>query len=289
MQLFALTEEDLTPNIYNIDVDKKTSALIKGAFNDMEADFNNTHNETIPFTADYKLDKNEFFVLENFKEHEALKKALKTPKGIPNLHIDRVPLKKIKALFTGSTDGKKIVIQRFDSRQVLTPSTMLFLDSKETFTHTTYGGISIGSKITALIHDDTITFGNFNTLRRVFNMDAYFRDATDPELDSFQDNGVFATEEGFKLSSFDDTAIRRKVTLLNQAGILEVDNIPALITAAEELKHPIEIKETADGTRIIMPIEKRKIKLLLNFLDSDIYISAVNEKKYRSNSKRQID
>ncbi|ATO32325.1 hypothetical protein DDI_1157 [Dickeya dianthicola RNS04.9] len=38
-----------------------------------------------------------------------------------------------------------------------------------------------------------------------------------------------------------------------------------------------------------MPIEKRKVKLLLDFLDSDIYISAVNGKKYRSNSKRQID
>ncbi|MGM3189774.1 Kiwa anti-phage protein KwaB-like domain-containing protein [Dickeya dadantii subsp. dieffenbachiae] len=289
MQLFALTEEDLTPSIYNINVDKKTSGLIKTVFNNMEADFNNAHNETIPFTADYKLDKNEFFILENFKEHNALKKALKTPKGVPNLHIDRVPLNKIKALFTGSTDGKKITIQRFDNRQVLTPSTMLFLDSKETFSHTTYGGISIGSKITALIHDDTITFGNFNTLRRVFNMDAYFRDATDSELDSFQDNGVFATETGFKLSSFDDTAIRRKVTLLNQAGILEVDNIPNLIIAAQELKHPLETKQTNNGVRIVMPIEKRKIKLLLDFLDSDIYISAVNGKKYRSNSKRQID
>ncbi|MCI4185125.1 DUF4868 domain-containing protein, partial [Dickeya dianthicola] len=174
-------------------------------------------------------------------------------------------------------------------RQVLTPSTMLFLDSKETFSHITYGGISIGSKITALIHDDTITFGNFNTLRRVFNMDAYFRDATDSELDSFQDNGVFATETGFKLSSFDDTAIRRKVTLLNQAGILEVDNIPSLIIAAQELKHSLETKQTNNGVRIVMPIEKRKVKLLLDFLDSDIYISAVNGKKYRSNSKRQID
>lgn len=289
MQLFALTDEELTPNIYNIDVDKKTSALIQGVFHDMEADFNNAHTEIIPFTADYKLNKNEFFVLEEFKEHNTLKKALKTPKGVPNLNIDRVPLKKIKALFTGSTDGKSIIIQRFDNRQVLTPSTMLFLDSKETFTHTTYGGISIGSKITALIHEDTITFGNFNTLRRVFNMDDYFRDATDPELDSFQENGVFAIEEGFKLSSFDDTNIRRKVTLLNQAGILEVDNIPNLITAAQELNHPLEITETSDGKRIAMPVEKRKIKLLLDFLDSDIYISAVNGKKYRSNSKRQID
>uniref|UniRef100_UPI003F54F4E9 Kiwa anti-phage protein KwaB-like domain-containing protein n=1 Tax=Enterobacter asburiae TaxID=61645 RepID=UPI003F54F4E9 len=241
------------------------------------------------FTADYKLEKSEFFILEGFKEHESLKKALKTPKAVPNLHIDRVPLKKIKALFTGSTDGKKIVIQRFDSRQVLTPSTMLFLDSKETFTHTSYGGISIGSKVTALIHGDIITFGNFNTLRRVFNMDAYFRDATDPELDTFQENGVFAIEDGFKLSSFDDTTIRRKVTLLNQAGILEVDNIPALIAAAQELKHPLDVVETSAGSRISMPIEKRKIKLLLNFLDSDIYISAVNGKKYRSNSKIQID
>ncbi|KGD74425.1 Kiwa anti-phage protein KwaB-like domain-containing protein [Pantoea vagans] len=289
MQLFALTDEDLTPNIYNIDVDKKTSGVIKSAFTQMEADFNNAYNEVIPFSADYKLDKREHFILEGFKEHETLVKALKIPKAVPNLHIDRVPLKKIRALFTGSTDGKKIIIQRFDSRQVLTPSNILFLDSKATFTHTTFGGISIGPKITAVINADTITFGNFNSLRRVFDMDAYFREATDPELDSFQDNGVFAIEEGFKLSSFDDTTIRRKVTLLNQTGILDTGNIPALIAAAKELKHPLEIKDTAEGKRINMPVEKRKIKLLLNFLDSDIYISAVNGRKYRSNSKRQID
>jgi len=289
MQLFALTDEDLTPNIYNIDVDKKTLVVIKTAFMNMEADFNNAHNEIVPFSADYKLDRKEFFILEGFKGHEALKKALKTPKAVPNLHIDRVPLEKIRALFTGSTDGKKIIIQRFDVRQVLTPSNILFMDSKETFTHTTFGGISIGAKITAIIKVDTITFGNFNNLRRVFDMDTYFREATDPELDSFQNNGVFANEEGFKLSSFDDTAIRRKVTLLNQAGILEARNIPALIAAAKELNHPLEVKDTVEGKRISMPIEKRKIKLLLDFLDSDIYISVVNGKKYRSNSKRQID
>ncbi|WP_193745727.1 Kiwa anti-phage protein KwaB-like domain-containing protein [Dickeya dianthicola] len=110
------------------------------------------------------------------------------------------------------------------------------MDSKETFSHITYGGISIGSKITALIHDDTITFGNFNTLRRVFNMDAYFRDATDSELDSLQDNGAFATETGLKRSRFHDTAIRRKATHLNQAPIVEADNIPSLIIAAQESK-----------------------------------------------------
>ena len=289
MQLFALTDDDLTPNVYNIDVDKSTSRLIKAAFVAMEADFNNAHQETIPFSADYKLEKNEVFILEDFKEHTVLKKALKTPKAVPNLHVDRVPLKLIKALFTGTSDGKKILIQRFDRSQVLMPSTMLFMDSKETFTHTTFGGISIGPKINALINDDTITFSNFNSLRRVFDMDHYFREATDSELDSFQDNGVFATVEGFKLSDFDDTIIRKKVTLLNHAGILAMENIPALIAAAEELKHTLEIQEVAEGVRIVMPIEKRKIKLLLNFLDSDIYISAVNGKKYRSNSKKLMD
>ncbi|EPU1266587.1 Kiwa anti-phage protein KwaB-like domain-containing protein, partial [Citrobacter freundii] len=129
---------------------------------------------------------------------------------------------------------------------------------------------------------------NFNNLRRIFNMDEYYRSATDSELDAFQESDVFHCENGFKLSDFDDTVIRRKVTLLNMSGVLKEHTIATLQEAASVLNHPLDIMRFEEKDKIKLPNNKRDIKLLLSFLDSDIYISAINGVKYRSNSKTRI-
>jgi hypothetical protein len=289
MELFALTEDDITPDIVKICLEKKTAGKVDVLFEEMISSFNETCPDSTSYTADYKLEKNEHFSIDDFDQHHELRKALITPKGIATLDINDIGLDKIKALFIGSVDGDKIYIQKFDKSQVITTTnSFLFFDNTKTFAAPDHNGLTIGPKLTAIIEGKKILFRNFNNLRRIFNMDKYFRDATNSELDSFQQSEVFYCEDGFKLSDFDDTVIRRKVTLLNMSGVLQEHTIGTLQEAASELNHPLDIMKFENKDRIKLPNNKKDVKLLLSFLDSDIYISAINGVKYRSNSKTRL-
>lgn len=289
MELFALTEDDITPDVVKISLEKKTSIKVNDLFEGMIAAFHETSPDPMDYSADYKLEKNEHYRLPRFDQHTPLAEALISPKGISALDINDIGLHKIKALFTGSVDGQHIYIQKFDKGQVITTTnSFFFFDNTKTFASPEHNGLTIASKLTAIIEKDTLLFRNFNNLRRIFNMDKYYREATDGELKSFQKSDVFHCEEGFELSDFNDTVIRRKVTLLNMSGVLKEHTIDTLQEAATELNHPLDIMRVEDKEKIKLPNNKKDIKLLLSFLDSDIYISAVNGIKYRSNSKTRI-
>lgn len=289
MELFALTEDDVSPDIVKICLEKETSSIVDSLFSKMISEFYETSPDSTKYSADYKLEKNEHYLINNFEQHNPLQSALKTPKPVPVLDIKDISLDKIKALFSGSTDGKKIYLQKFDKSQVITTTkSMIFLDKTKTFSTPKNNGLTIGPKLTAIIDGDDLLFRNFNSLRRMFDMDDYFREATNGELDTFQKSDVFYFEDGFKLSDFDDTVIRRKVTLLNMSGVLKDHNISTLQEAAIQLDHPLEIVNRDKRDKIKLPNNKKDVKLLLSFLDSDIYISAINGAKYRSNSKTRI-
>ena len=289
MELFALTEDDITPDVVKICLDKKTSDTVNQIFEKMIAAFYEISPDPMDYSADYKLDKNEHFIIPSFKQHIPLGEALISPKAITALDINDIGLDKIKALFTGSTDGQRIYIQKFDKGQVITATnSFFFFDNTKTFSAPEHNGLTIGPKLTAIIDSNTLLFRNFNNLRRIFNMDEYYRSATNSELDAFQESDVFHCENGFKLSDFDDTVIRRKVTLLNMSGVLKEHTIATLQEAASVLNHPLDIMRFEEKDKIKLPNNKKDIKLLLSFLDSDIYISAINGVKYRSNSKTRI-
>jgi hypothetical protein len=289
MELFALTEDDVSPDIVKVCLEKDTTEKVTDLFERMIQSFHESHPNGIEYTADYKPEKNEHFIITDFNQHSGLQEALKTPKSISALDIKDIGLEKIKALFVGSTDGKLIYLQKFDKGQVITTTkSLIFLDKTKTFAAPKHNGLTIGPKLTAIIDINNLLFTNFNNLRRIFDMDNYFREATDGELDTFQKEDVFYFEEGFKLSDFDDTVIRRKVTLLNMSGVLREHDISTLQEAAIQLDHPLEIIQHQKKEKIKLPNNKKDVKLLLSFLDSDIYISAINGAKYRSNSKTRL-
>ncbi len=289
MELFALTENDITPDVVKIVLDKETNKKVSDLFTRMEDDFKRDHPDAVAYSADYKPEKNEHFFIADFVEHNVAKQALVSPKAVTVLDINTIPLEKIKAIFIGSKDGNTIFLQKFDKGQVITNTrSLFFFDNTKTFSSPENNGLTIGPKLTGIVNGNTINFKNFNALRRIFDMDHYFKEATDGELTDFQKNEVFFCEEGLNLADFKDTVIRRKVTLLNMSGVLKEHTIHTLQKAAIELDHPLDLFNHEGIDKIKMPNNKKDVKLLLNFLDSDIYISVINGFKYKSTSKLRI-
>ncbi len=289
MPLFAVMDKNTANRIMRIETDKKTDEKIVKIFQDQFLHFETHHEESIEYCAGYTPSYNECHYLENFVEANELTDAVKRNTAITVWDPKKVPIDNIKALFVGvdfPQDHTKIALQTFNRGQILDVSKSLWL-SNNVFTMSTSVGFNVDEKLVATIRRNKIKFKSFQKLRSIFDMDGYFSEATDKDIENFCAHASFKTEEGFDMSIIADTVIRTKITLINKSGILN-NEINILKEAAQKIN--FELKTYIDNgvEKILIPSTKREVKSLLTFLDEDIFIAEISKTRFKSNSKRPM-
>lgn len=287
MPLFALMDKNTANPILRVNTDNKTDQKLLQTFQDQGNYFDTHHNTKVDFYAGYKPSYGECFELINFINSAPLIDAVTRNTAIPQWDPKTIGLEHIKALFMGidPANPNKIAIQTFNKSQILDVSKSLFL-SKNTFTMASTEGFNVDDKVTAIIENNTIRFKSFHKLRSMFDMDVYFTEATDQDLDDFSKHSKFSLPQGFDLKIVADTVIRNKITLINSSGILNTESLPKLKAAATKINFQLDTIGHGVNEKIIMPQGKREIKKLLEFLDEDIFTSELSQKIYKTNSKR---
>lgn len=287
MPLFALMDKNTANSILRVNTDNKTDQKLLQTFQDQSSHFDAHHNTRVDFYAGYKPSYGECFGLVNFINSDPLIDAVTRNTAIPQWDPNTIGLEHIKALFMGidPANPSKIAIQTFNKSQILDVSKSLFL-SKNTFTMASTEGFNLDDKVTAIVEGNTIRFKSFHKLRSMFDMDIYFREATDQDLDNFSQHSKFNLPQGFDLKIVADTVIRNKITLINNSGILDTESLPKLKAAATKINFQLDTTGHGINEKILMPQGKREIKKLLEFLDEDIFTSELSQKIYKTNSKR---
>lgn len=288
MNLFALMKSNVGIPILRISTDAKSQKALKIIFNDQKALFDTHYDNEIEFCAGYTPKYSEIFVINDFDNGiEDMHAAIKTPTSIDSWNPKKVPIENIKCLFTGNARDRTILLQTFDKKQVL-DITKSFIFSDDVFKMSTTVGFNITDKLTAIIEDKKLKFKSLQNIRKIFNMDKYFREATDDELKSFIEHCKFKVSEEFDIIKIADTEIRTKVTLLNKLDSLSED-INKIKQAAENVNFKLKTEITSGGEeKILIPIVKKELKALLSFLNEDIFISDITKTTYKSNSKRKF-
>ncbi len=119
-------------------------------------------------------------------------------------------------------------------------------------------------------------------------MDKYFREATEEELKQFVLHDKFYKEPGFDIIKVSDTEILTKVALINKISSMDFP-ISKMKKYAKQVSFDLKIiKDDKGEEKIVIPTDKKGIKLLLSFLNEDIFKSGITKKTYKSNSKRPI-
>lgn len=287
MPLFALMDKNTASTILRVNTDNPTDIKLLKTFQDQSRYFDAHHSNKVSFYAGYKPSYDECFELNNFINSAPLIDAVTRDTAIPQWDPKVIGLEHIKALFMGidPTNDSIIAVQTFNKSQILDISKSLFL-SENTFTMAASDGFNIDDKVTAIIDGDTIRFKSFHKLRSIFNMDSYFTEATDQDLENFSKHMKFNLPQGFDLKVVADTVIRNKITLINTSGILDNESIPKLKMAAQKINFQLDTIGSGATEKIVMPQGKKEIKKLLEFLDEDIFTSELSQKIYKSNSKR---
>ncbi len=287
MNLFALTSNP-GARIVRFPLTKDLQDEITAVFDDQSKLFLNGIVETVEFDGRYRPDEGELLVIKNFPDVDGLAHAVKNPIAVelfdPKVHS----LNSVKALFTGhgANGTERVLIQLFESRRLIATKGIALFFSGDTFQRMSDAGLTLDTKLLAVLENGDLKFQSFHFLRRVFDVSENFNEATAEEIKTFANHPMLAAEDAQAFMAGASAPVRRKITLILQSGVLENFTAQQIVASAQTFK--IALKTAADG-RIVLPTNGTELRRLLRFLDEDYYESPLSQTHFVSNSKRVAD
>ncbi|HGA5724258.1 TPA: Kiwa anti-phage protein KwaB-like domain-containing protein, partial [Salmonella enterica subsp. diarizonae serovar 50:k:z35] len=278
-----------------IDIDAPAQTVVENLFRTQRSEFINEDIEEIEFCASYNVQDGEIFSINPFDDEIGIINAIERPDAVPVWDPDDVSVHYFKALFTGepASNGNptQVWLQCFDRRQIINNEKSFFqvvTQPGNRFSVSTRPGFSLSDRLTAILVGDKLLFKSFFMLRRFFNMEEYFNEATREDLDNFVGNDIFHVENAEDFMMFADSAIKKKVSLIISSGILNDQPIENLIECAQKIGYQLGITNVNGDNKITMPNSKREVKQLLYFLDQGYFNSIITNELMLTNSKRPI-
>lgn len=245
--------------------------------------------EHVPFQGSYRPDESEILVINDFKVPTEIWSALKEPTSCDDLDLGSRELPNIRAIFTGETGEKPwVALQAFQRNQFLTRRGISIVLSGDTFRRLEAPGLSIGEDVDAHFQDNKLFFQSFYAARRVLDLNEYYREATDRDVESFASLPSVSFSHPASLQRNADSWVRRKIALIQDRGILSEHTPIAIHKAAADYGLSVEVQGEGDQAVLVFPDSKKSLKSLLKFLDEDYYSGPVTGAKYLSNSKRTV-
>ena len=179
-----------------------------------------------------------------------------------------------------------MLIQLFEQRRLIATKTVAIFFSGNTFERMGETGLTLDTKLLAVLDGKDLKFQSFHFLRRVFEVDDYFKEATAAEVKLFAVHPMLVTADAAAFEAAASSTVRRKIALILQSGVLDKHPVATIVATAKPFKVNIQI--TPEG-KIVLPASASELRKLLRFLDEDYYESPLTQTQYVSNSKRVAD
>ena len=284
MTLLALTNRE-DARVLRFPLTRELQGEVDGVFEAQMRAFEAHHAETIAFDGRYSPDEGEMFAIPDFADAPAFQGAVENPLAIDAFDPESHSLDQVKALFTAVVRAgqPRILVQGFERRRMMSNRGLAMFFSGATFRKMTDAGLSLDTKLVAILDGDTLKFNSFNLARRVFDLSAYFAEATNEEVASFANHSSLSTEDARAFVDSASPLVRKKIALIQSSGLLDRFDAEQIVASAR--RFGVALSTTADG-KIVLPASKTELRKLLHVLGEDYYNSDLSQTRFISNSKR---
>ena len=288
--IFVLAGNSHSNEIFRIEIDADTQAAICCCFSEAK-DKLTANKERMVFDGSYKPNEDEFFAIENFQIIDEIKDAIRDPLGVTAFKKIEGEYPEIKAIFIGertevsNSERFNIAFQRFRKEQYISTRWYNLFFENNTFFRQNGFGISISDSIDCYYTNGELRFVSFFFARQVFDLGEYYRSATDGEVTAFASNTNLEIENTEAFGKMADTWIRRKIAMINDSRVLEEYSASDIAQRAQE----VGVIIATNGSKIMLPNDKKQVKVILGFLDEEAYKGPFSQNTYLANSKRQIN
>ena len=288
--LFVLVDDE-TP-ARRLPMDQDVQKHVAAALQRQAAKFLSDDVELIEFDGRYTPDENEVLIIRNFAIDPKVKAALAAPLTCETLDLRVDPdesLPKIKGVVSSPLKGEgDLFVQVFDRRQVLSQHGLTLFHHGATYRRLAEPGLVLNSSIDAVVSGTDLYFRSYFLARRLFNLVAYFQEATDEDVDEFADAHVFHVEDKAALLRNADSWVRRKIRFIKEAGILTQVTAKQIEARANEFGIGVKTIEKSGKMRVVLPSSKADFKMVLRVLDDDCFTGIMSGTRFVSNSKRKV-
>lgn len=272
--------------IENRDAQIAINRLFDEASNQMVAD-----KSPVIFDGKYTPapDGEEYLFIDKFELPQEIISAIKNPQALEALEAESDEIPKIKALFVGvhfeanGVDTYSAAFQKFKSDQYISATKIHLFLSGNTFVADNRIGLTISRHIDCLFVDGKLQFPSFFFARQVFDLSEYYREATNSDIVDFVGNEAISMDNGDEFSQAANSWERRKIASIMDSGILQ-NYTPAKI---KSIAKQTGIDLSVEDKKIVIPTDKRERRIVLGFLDEEVYKGAFSQTIYQTNSKRK--
>lgn len=242
--------------------------------------------EKIEFDGNYKPEADEILFIKDYKIEQDIIEAVKNPSSIRTFNPTLENQNRIKVIFTGEIkEGKiNIVFQRFKKEQYISNRGVnLFFDNK-TFIEEKRFGICISEEIDCIYSEGDLLFSSYYMARQVFDLKEYYRTATDDEVEDFTKLKRIRIDDADVFYKQADSHVRKKIASIMDSEVLDKYPAKEIKRIGKNTGVDILIK----GNKIVIPKEKKEMKIILGFLDEEVYKGVFSNDTFITNSKRNI-
>lgn len=287
MNLFAIT---CIPDarILRFPLSRDVQGEIQALFDSQYDLFINGIDTVVPFDGRYRPEDGELLSIENFIDIDGLSEAVAAPLKVEQFDPTQHSLSLVKGIFTEHKgDGAgRILVQIFESRRLIATKAIALFFSGNTFQKMSDAGLTLDTKLLAIIEKGTLKFQSFHFAKRVFELSDYYKDATTEDIKKFASHDKLSVGNVDEFAKSASAPIRKKIAMILQSGTLENFTTEQIIASAQDFG--VAIKKT-DDNKIQLPENATDLRRLLRFLDEDHYKSPLSQTHYISNSKRVAD
>lgn len=235
----------------------------------------------VAFDGSYKPDKDEvLYVTMGLPDSFA-----DIPDNTNNYNEVAIPGDSIKTICLYH-DGN-YYFQNFMNNYILKTSNIPLIWSGDTFKKfDEQKAFTIEETVNAIYHNGKLYFRSYASARQIFDLSAFYTEATNADIDNVFGNDVFAGTDCEWMKENSDSVMRKQIKSIEDSGILAGLNVTTkkFKSWAKKAGIPEGVYNTGN---LVFPKNKKECKVILSFLNDDIFEGHFTKSIYLSNSKRR--
>lgn len=286
-QLYAACRHGGALVVKHVQLAPHLQAGLDSYFQAQEAAFMDGIANEVLFNGDWKPDEDEVLVATGIAEAQVLLAAAdQNAVALPPLNAAGFETENVKALFTalGPATNQRLLIQSFSPQQILSTKLALLFEGN-VFRRVTEPAFTLGSQLVATVDAaGAIKFKSYALVRRIFDLTALFRQATDAELAAFCAHGHLSVADANAFMASADEGIRKAVHTLTTGNVFAQNSVTAIQAQATAIGFPVQV---VTG-RLVVPSTRKEIKTLLSFLLNKVYLGSLDRRLFITNSTRPL-
>lgn len=177
--------------------------------------------------------------------------------------------------------------QNFMNNYIVKASNIALIWSNNTFKKLDeQKAFTIEETVNAIYHNGRLYFRSYASARQIFDLSEYYKEATNADIECVFGEAIFAGTDCEWMKDNSDSVMRKQIKSIEDSGILEGLDVTKREFKSWAKKAGIP-KEVYNTGSLVFPKNKKICKMILSFLNDDIFEGYFTKSIFLSNSKRK--